>query len=173
MSQCRLLFPVALKQNLPLTQESLLIFYILTSTTVKKWKKIRIKGYVNEIRTNCITVEYVLRIKQKSLYFELEVDYYSKKISKNSCKKIQLIASTETTSSSWRADCTWCVLATTIFHTLLLGIKIKKSAKYIFQLLVTFVWEIYKSLYIYINAIYLNKNHHFSSWHNAGSQGYP
>ena len=36
-----------------------------------------------------------------------------------------------------------------------------------------FVWERYKSLCIYINTIYINKNYHCRSWHNAAPQGFP
>ena len=50
--------------------------------------------YVNAVCTTCITVDYLFRIKQKSLlYLQLEVDYYSNNINKNNYKKFQLIAS--------------------------------------------------------------------------------
>ena len=62
------------------------------------------------------------------------------------------------------------MLATTTFHTLLLGLKITKSAKYIFQVQVMFVWARYKSYNIYINTIYIIKTS--TVVHNAGRQGY-
>ena len=46
--------------------------------------------------TTCITLDYLFRIKQKSLwYFQLKVDCYSNKINKNKYKNFQLIASTK------------------------------------------------------------------------------
>ena len=77
------------------------------------------------------------------------------KFSVNSISKKQL-------KGNWRADCTERLLTTPTCHTFLLGLKITKSAKYIFQVQVMFVWARYKSFYIYINTIYVNKNHH--SW---------
>ena len=45
--------------------------------------------------------------------------------------------------------------------TLLLGLGI--AWKYIFQVQGMLVWARYKSLYIYINPIYVNKNQHSRS----------
>ena len=56
------------------------------------------------------------------------------------------------------------VLAMATYHTLLLGLEstlllgLVVAWKYIFQAQVNFVWARYKSLYIYINAMYVNKN---------------
>ena len=61
------------------------------------------------------------------------------------------------------------LFATTASHTLLLGLKITKSAKYIFQVQVMFVLARYNSFYIYINTI-LKTN---TVVHNVGPQGYP
>ena len=56
LSLYRLLFPVALEQNLTLSQKSLLTFYIPTFSW--KVKYIRAKSvYVNAMYTNCITVD--------------------------------------------------------------------------------------------------------------------
>ena len=71
---------------------------------------------------------------------------------------------------TWTADCTGHLLAKTTCHTLLLGLKITKSAKYIFQVQVIFVWARYKSRYIYINTIYIIKTS--TVVHNAGRQSY-
>ena len=49
--------------------------------------------YVNTTFITCITAGYLFRIKQKGLlYFQLEVDYYSKKVNKNKYKNFKLIA---------------------------------------------------------------------------------
>ena len=53
-------------------------------------------NYVNAICTTCITIDYLLRTKQRpSCYFQLEVDYCSSKINENKYKNFQLIASTK------------------------------------------------------------------------------
>ena len=80
----------------------------------------------------------------------------NKKLSANSINKKRL-------KDTGRADCTGHLLATTTCHTLLPGLKITKSAKYIFQVQVMFVRVRYKSLYIYINTIYVIKNQHCHS----------
>ena len=59
-------------------------------------------------------------------------------------------------------------LATTTCHTLFLGLQSTLLLRvvaweYIFQVQVMFVWARYKSLYIYINTIYANKNQHSRS----------
>ena len=57
----------------------------------------------------------------------------------------------------------------TTCHTLLLGLEstlllgLVVAWKYIFQMQVMFVWARYKSLYIYINTIYVNRNQHSRS----------
>ena len=63
------------------------------------------------------------------------------------------------------------LLVTAIFYTLLLGLKITKSAKYIFQVQVIFVLERFKLLYIYINTVYGNQNCHCCS--RQAPQGSP
>ena len=46
--------------------------------------------------TTCITVDWLFRIKRKSLlYFQLEVDYYSNEINKGKYQNFQLMASTK------------------------------------------------------------------------------
>ena len=106
------------------------------------------------------------------LYFQVEVGYFYKKTNKNKYKNLQLIASKEQLKDSCRADCTGRLLATATCHTLLLVKKITKSAKCIFQVQFMFLWARCKSLYIYINTIEINKNHHCCWWHNAGPQGF-
>ena len=77
---CYLLFPVALKQNLRLSQESLLIFYIPTGTMIKKNESIF------ELTCKC-NVYYFhhnrLPYGNRFLYFQLEVEYYFNKTNKN------------------------------------------------------------------------------------------
>ena len=63
---------------------------------------------------------------------------------------------------SWRGDCKGCILATAVFHTWLVGLKITKS-----------VYKIILYLYQYIDKIYVNKKKHYPSLHNAGPQGSP
>ena len=56
LSLYRFLFPVALEQNLTLSQEPVLIFTFQLFR--KKWKYTRGKSkYVNELSTTCITVD--------------------------------------------------------------------------------------------------------------------
>ena len=65
--------------------------------------------------------------KNRLVYFQMEVDYYSNKANKIN-KNFQLIASTKKQlKDSWIADCTGNLLATTTSHTLLLELKITKS----------------------------------------------
>ena len=55
LSLYRLLFPVALEQNLTLSKEYLLIFTFLLFR--KKWKYIRVKSkYINAMCTTCTIV---------------------------------------------------------------------------------------------------------------------
>ena len=51
----------------------------------------------------------------------------------------------------------------TTCHTLLLGLRITKSAWYIFQMQIVLILVRYKSLYIYVNTIYVIKNQHCRS----------
>ena len=61
-----------------------------------------------------ITVDYLVG--------QLEVDYLS---NKNKHKNFQLVKSTKKQlKDNWRADYTGCLLATAIFVTLLLGLKL-------------------------------------------------
>ena len=69
---------------------------------------------------------------------------------------------------SWRVDFTRCLLALTTFYSLLLGLNFIKSAMYRFQMQVMFVRERYKSLYIYINRIYVYKIHQCCLWLKSG-----
>ena len=96
------------------------------------------------------------------MYFQLEVDYYSNEANKNKYTNFQLKASIKNNLKIAEDQIVQgIVLATTTCHTLLLGLVV--AWKYIFQVQVMFVWERYKSLYIYINTIYLNKNQHCRS----------
>ena len=105
------------------------------------------------------------------MYFQLEDDYYSNEANKNKYKNFQLIASTKNNLKIAEEQIVQgIVLATTTCHTLLLGyestllIGLVVAWKYIFQVQVMFVWERYKSLYIYINTIYINKYQHCLSF---------
>ena len=106
-------------------------------------------------------------------YFQLEDDNFSNKIDKNKFENFEIIASQKKPIESWRTDCKRCSLARTTFHNFMLGLEITKLKTFIFQPQVLFVWERYKSLYIYINATYVNENHHCRLWHNAGPQDSP
>ena len=76
------------------------------------------------------------------MYFQLEVDYYSNEDNKNKYKNVQLIASTKNNLKI----ATYCLVAWACCC-----------------LKVMFVSARYKSFYIYINTIYVNKNQHSPS----------
>ena len=84
------------------------------------------------------------------MYFQLEVDYYSNEDNKNKYKNVQLIASTKNNLK----------IATDCF--------VAWTSKYFVAwacccLKIMFISARYKSLYIYINTIYVNKNQHSRS----------
>ena len=104
------------------------------------------------------------------MYFQLEVDYHSKK---NKYTNFQLISSTKKQLKVAEDQIVLgIVLATTtcdtlllrLGSTLLLGLVV--TWKYIFQVQVMLVWAKRKSLYSHINTIYVNKNQqgHSSCW---------
>ena len=97
------------------------------------------------------------------MYFLVEFDYYSNEANKNKYKNFQLIAPTKTNLKIAEEQIVQgIVLATTTCHTLLLGLQstfllgLAVAWKYIFQVQVMFVWARYKSIYIYINTIYVS-----------------
>ena len=103
--------------------------------------------------------------KNRLVYFQLEVDYYSNEANKSKYKNFQLIASTKNNSKIGEEQIVQgIVLATATCHTLLLGLESTEllglvvAWKYLFQVQVMFVWARYNSLYIYGNTIYVNKN---------------
>ena len=97
------------------------------------------------------------------MYFQLEVDYYSNEANKNKYKNVQLIASTKN-NLKIATDCfvawtskyfvAWACCCLKVY---LLNLKVYCCLK------VMFVSARYKSLYIYINMIYVNKNQHSRS----------
>ena len=97
------------------------------------------------------------------MYFQLEVDYYSNEANKNKYKNVQLIASTKN-NLKIATDCfvawtskyfvAWACCCLKVY---LLNLKVYCCLK------VMFVSARYKSLYIYINMIYVNKNQHSCS----------
>ena len=101
------------------------------------------------------------------MYFQLEVDYYSNEVNKSKYKNFQLKASTKNNLKIAEEQIVQGVLlAMTTCHTLLLGLQstlllgLGVAWKYIFQVQVMFVGARYKSLYVYVNTIYVNKNRH-------------
>ena len=58
------------------------------------------------------------------MYFQLEIDYYSNEANKNKYKNFQLIASTKNNLKIAEEQIVQGIVpATTIFHTLLLGLE--------------------------------------------------
>ena len=76
--------------SLTLSEESLLIFYILTHAIVKNEGILEL----NAMDTTGTTVDYSGWNRKRLLYFQQEVDYYANEIDKNNFKNLQLIAST-------------------------------------------------------------------------------
>ena len=97
------------------------------------------------------------------MHFQLQIDYYSNEANKNKYKDVQLIASTKN-NLKITTDCfvawtskyfvAWACCCLKVY---LLNLKVYCCLK------VMFVSARYKSLYIYINKIYVNKNHHSRS----------
>ena len=106
-------------------------------------------------------------------YYSLEIDYYSNKTNKHICNNFQLIASTKKNLKTAEEEIKQGGSCFDNFSYLSLGLEITKSAKSIFEVQAIFFWERCKSLYIYINTIYVNKNHHCRSRRNVGPQGSP
>ena len=99
------------------------------------------------------------------MYFQLDVDYYSNEANKNKYKNFQLIASTKNNLKIAEEQIIQgIVIATTTCQTLWLGLEstlllgLVVAWKYIFQVQGMFAWARYKSLYIYINMIYVYIN---------------
>ena len=62
--------------------------------------------------------------KNRLMYFQLEIDYYSNEANKNKYKNFQLIASTKNNLKIAEEQIVQGIVpATTIFHTLLLGLE--------------------------------------------------
>ena len=104
------------------------------------------------------------------MYFQLEVDYYSNEANKSNYKNVQLIASTKNNlkiSIYCFVTCTskyfvaWACYCLKVY---LYNLKAHCCLK------AMFVSARYKSLYIYINTIYVNKNQHS---HSSRLQVYP
>ena len=99
------------------------------------------------------------------MYFKQEVDYYSNEANKNKYENFELIVSTKNDSKIAEEKIVQGIaLATTTCHTLLLGLQstlllgLVAASKYIFPVQVMFIWARYKSLYVYINTIYVYKD---------------
>ena len=126
------------------------VFYHLINYLSSKSCPIHLLRKISEIIENMIF----------SFIFVLQKIWYFHKLQK--IKKMWYLRWAFLRKSCFSWSATTC-------HTLLLGLEstlllgLVAAWKYIFQMQVMFVWARYKSLYIYINTTYVNKNQHCRS----------
>ena len=131
--------------------------------------------YLHNSRLN----KYSRQKRNRLMYFQLKIDYYSNEANKNKYWNFQLIASTKNNlKTAGNQIVQGIVRATTTCHTLLLWLEstlllgLVVTWKYIFQVQVMLVWGeqgISHSIFTSIRYTYIKTN---KVIHNAGSHVY-